>query len=246
MKKQKKGFIFRVVRKYFDITFPKMKMVGLENIPEEPCMIVGNHSQLNGPLTGELRLPFARTMWYSGDLTDKNLYPEYAMNDFWRYKSKRSKWFYKIMAQVTKPIFPYLLKYVDGIPVYKDNKIILTFKKSVETLNSGKHLVVFPECHTPYNHIVNEFQSGFVDLAKLYYKKTGKCLSFVPMYICRKLKSTFFGKPVVFDPNVPLEEQRTAIIEELKKRITDIATEQPVHTVIPYANIKKKKYPKNK
>ena len=33
--------------------------------------------------------------------------------------------------------------------------------------------------------------------------------------------------------------------EELMERITDLAAEQPLHTVVPYRNIKKRDYPKN-
>ena len=42
-------------------------------------------------------------------------------------------------------------------------------------------MIIFPEYKENYNHVVNRFHDGFVSVAKLYYKKTGKEVSFVPM-----------------------------------------------------------------
>jgi len=82
-------------------------------------------------------------------------------------------------------------------------------------------------------------------VAKLYYKKTGEAVSFVPLYIAPKLKQMHFGKPIRFDPNVPMEEQRHRICKYLMEEITSIAVSLPEHTVIPYRNIPKKRYPSN-
>jgi len=85
-----------------------------------------------------------------------------------------------------------------------------------------------------------------VDLARIYYKDTGREISFVPMYNAVKLKKVVYGKPIKFDSNKSIEEQRISICEYLKSEITNLAKQLPVHTVIPYENISKKKYPLSK
>ena len=100
--------------------------------------------------------------------------------------------------------------------------------------------------HEKYNHIINNFQDKFIDIAKFYYKSTGKALSFVPFYIAPKLKLVKFGQPIIFNPEEPIEKQRTIICEYLKTQITLIAESLPVHKVVPYENITSRKYATNK
>ena len=91
----------------------------------------------------------------------------------------------------------------------------------------------------------NEFQDKFIDIAKLYYKKTGRALSFVPMYIAPKLKKLCLGKPIRFNPEETIENERRRICNYLVDEITALAERLPEHTVIPYRNFPKKLYPSN-
>ena len=83
-------------------------------------------------------------------------------------------------------------------------------------------------------------------MARLHYKKTGKALSFVPLYIAPNLKAMYLGKPVAFQPEQPMEQQRQRICKALMTAITDMAQSLPEHTVVPYWNIPKRLYPKNR
>ena len=57
--------------------------------------------------------------------------------------------------------------------------IQITFKNTVKKLQEGKSVVIFPEHDVKHNHIVYEFQDKFIDIAKLYYKRTGIVLRVV-------------------------------------------------------------------
>ena len=241
--KTKKPPFFRFLKWLVGVCYGKKDFAGLENIPKEPSLIIGNHAQVHGPFVAELWFPKKKRIWLIGQMMSAKEIPAYAMQDFWPYKKKSVRWIYKIFSYIIAPLFSYVFKNVDGIGVYKDGRIIKTFKQSVEALKDGAYVIIFPECHTDYNHIVNEFQTNFVDVARLYYKNTGKELSFVPMYNAPKLKLTVFGNPIKYDHLAPIEEQRVKICEYIKKEITRLAEELPVHVVVPYANIKKKDYP---
>ena len=106
--------------------------------------------------------------------------------------------------------------------------------------------MIFPECYDEHNNIVHAFQEKFVDLARFYYKKTGTALRFVPLYLAPELKTMFYGEPVVFHPDAPIEEERRRICNTLMDAITEMALAQPPHTVVPYPNVSKKYYPKSK
>ena len=171
--------------------------------------------------------------------------PEYALRYFWSRKPKWTHPWFKLLSYLIAPLSVVVFNNAHTIGVYHDTRLIGTFKNTVKRLEEGNHIVIFPEHDVKYNHIVYDFQDRFVDVAKLYYKKTGKQLSFVPLYIAPKLKQMHFGKPLRFAPDVPMDEERKRICQYLMQEITEIACGLPEHTVIPYRNIPKKLYPSN-
>ena len=106
--------------------------------------------------------------------------------------------------------------------------------------------MIFPEKDEKHNNILYKFQENFIDVAKLYHKKTGESLTFVPMYIAPKLRKMYIGKGIMFDGENSIEEERKRISDYLSDEITKIARELPLHTVVPYRNIPKKYYLTNK
>lgn len=246
MKKNKKPLLFRFIKGTVKIFYKKRSFIGLENIPSEPVIIVSNHSQLHGPLSNEINYPRNKRIWCIGEVMNLKEAPRYNFNDFWSKKPKSTKWLFKIFAYLSAPLSVYIFSRADTIPVYKDSRIMSTFKESVRSLQDNKDIIIFPECQTPFNDIVNEFQDKFIDLARLYYKKTKKELYFVPAYNGAKIKTISIGKPIKFNPNNPIEEERKIICDYLKDQITSLAKELPTHKVVPYANVGRKNYKDSK
>ena len=237
---------YRFLKWTVGLFYKKRAVIGIENLPQEPSLVIGNHAQMHGPVYSELYFPTKKKVWCIGEMMKMKEGPAYAYKDFWSYKPKWSKWFYKLLSYVIAPIFSFVLSSADTIGVYKDARVISTFKSTVKALKDGNNVVIFPEHGVDYNEIVCDFQTRFVDVAKLYYKQYGKKLSFVPMYNAAKLKTVVFGKPIEYDPEMDMETQRRAICEYLKTEITRIAKELPKHKVVPYKNIRKKDYPDSK
>lgn len=235
----------KIIRRAVDLVYPAMELEGLSNLPEEPCIVVGNHAQIHGPIITEERLPFPHYTWCAWQMMDKNEVSDYAFEDFWSEKPRYTQWFFRLASRLIKHPAVYLMTHARTIPVYHDSRCLTTFRRSLETLQNGFHLVIFPECRREYNNILYDFQDRFIDLARMYYNKTGKRLSFVPMYLAPKLKKIVFGQSIRFDPDVPKAAERQRIKQALMDSITSMACAQPLHTVIPYRNISPKQYPKN-
>ena len=56
---KKRGFsyrCYRIIRWFVWLFYPRTKVVGAENLPERDAIVVGNHAQMNGPITAELYL----------------------------------------------------------------------------------------------------------------------------------------------------------------------------------------------
>lgn len=245
MDEKKTSLLFKIIKGLVRLFYPKIQVAGIENLTDEPCIIVGNHTQMNGPICVELYCPGKHYTWCAGQMMHLKDVPEYAFQDFWSQKPKWAHPWYKMLSYIIAPLSVCVFNNANTIAVYRDARIVGTFKNTIKRLQEGNHVVVFPEQDVKYNHILYDFQDKFIDVAKLYYKKTGQKVCFVPLYIAPKLKQMHLGKPIRFDPAEPMDTQRRKICDYLMQEITNIACNLPEHTVVPYRNIPKKLYPSN-
>lgn len=245
MNKSKGSRLYQLIFWAVKTCYPEIEVIGQEKLPTEPVIFVGNHCQMNGPIAGELYIPGAHYIWCAGEMMDKKEVPAYAYRDFWSNKPKYIRWFYKLLSYCIAPLSVCIFNNAHTIGVYHDMRIISTFKETVRRLEEGNHIVIFPEHSVPHNNIVCQFQDRFIDVAKLYYKHTGKTVSFVPVYLAPKLKKMYLGDAMVFDPKAPIAEERQRIVNGLMDQITDIAVHLPEHIVVPYNNIPSRKYGTN-
>lgn len=238
--------LFRAAKYLLSLVYPEMEIVGMENLPDGPTIIVGNHSQMHGPIACELFFPKKRYTWCAGEMMELKKVPDYAYKDFWSYKPKYLQPLFKVLSYIIAPIAVFIFNNANTIAVHHDVHIMSTFKTTIAKLHEGNKVVIFPEHDAEHNNIIFDFQDKFIDLAKLYYKRYGQELSFVPMYIAPKLKKIVLGKPVYFRSDVPPVEERLRIKEQLMADITEIGRNLPRHRVVPYRNMAKKDYPWSK
>lgn len=244
--KKKTSLSFKIMKALIRFFYPKTEIVGMENLPKKNAVLVANHTQLNGPIAGELFLPDSCYIWCAGQMMKFKEVPSYAFADFWSQKPKWTHPFYKLLSYLIAPLCVIIFNNARTIAVYRDNRIISTFKNSMKMLHKGANLLIFPEKDEKHNNILYKFQENFIDLAKFYYKKTGATLTFVPMYIAPTLKKMYIGKGITYVPENDMDSERTRIATYLSDEITEIARNLPLHTVVPYRNIPKKYYLTNK
>ena len=237
---------YRVIKGALNRIYPKIRLEGLEKFPDEAVIFVGNHCQAHGPLVGELRLPFPRKTWCAEEMMTRDEVAAYAYRDFWAWKPAWTHPFYKLLSHMIVPLAVILFNHAETIPVYRDNRVLSTFRTTVQTLEAGTSVLIFPEYDRHCNRILDDFQDRFIDLAKLYHRRSGKALAFVPVYICPVLHRVCFGEAVRFDPTAPMDAERERIKAELIARITALAEALPRHRVVPYRPQPKKNWPYNR
>ena len=237
---------FRAMRRIVKIVYPKISIEGLENLPDGACLLVGNHSQMHGPIIGELYIPGPHATWCAGEMMKLKEVPAYAYKGFWSLKPGYIRWFYKILSYIIAPISVCIFNNAETIAVYHDSRLVNTFRETVLALSEGHKVTIFPEHAKAHNHIINEFQPGFVDIVRMYRKKYGMDIPIVPVYIAPKLRKIYIGKALYSDSSADKAEERQRLCTELMNAVTEIAESLPNHTVVPYLNISRKNYPKNK
>ena len=63
MTEKKTSVLFKIIKWFVKAIYPKIRVEGAENLPDEPVIIVGNHCQMNGPIVGELYVPGEPYIW---------------------------------------------------------------------------------------------------------------------------------------------------------------------------------------
>ena len=134
----------------------------------------------------------------------------------------------KIRKKIPKKfgkIFMKILKESDPIPVYRNflRDLMKTMNQSVEALMGGDNLLIFPENAKQYKEgDIDPFYTGFAHLGKMYYEKTGKCITFYPFYISKKHKTLTFGKGIQYQASQDAKEEKKRIATELYQEMLQL------------------------
>ena len=102
--KKRYKIVYNIIKFFVLLFYKKYDFYGLENIPDEPCFIIGNHSQMNGPLVAELFYPRKAYTWCAAEIMILNQVPEYAHEDFWHEKPKWTQPFFKLLSYIIAPL----------------------------------------------------------------------------------------------------------------------------------------------
>ena len=231
----KKSLYARLLEPLARLIFPKCKLVTKQQIPDdEPAVFLCNHSAAIGPALMTLYFEKPHKTWVISYAMDKKIGPNYFFHDGFFGRSHKCKWFFRLLSKIVMPMLRPLLRMGDPILVYHDRRITNTFNESVEALEQGKNLVVFPESPVRATEYVSTLYDGFADVGRMYFKKTGKCLKFYPVYCEKKNRVISIGEPITYDPNAPQRDERRIIAEHVQNGIDSLARELPPHKPVPF------------
>ena len=171
MSADKPSLLYRIIKRCVYLVYRPYEIVGAENLPEEPALIVGNHSQTHGPLAMELYAPRRRYTWCVHEMLSFREVSAYAYRDFWSGKPKGIRWLYRIVSYLIAPLAWVIFNNACVIPVYYDNRLLSTFRETAKRLSEGADVVIFPEGYTPRSSVIYEYREGFASIAAFYRQK---------------------------------------------------------------------------
>ena len=225
---------YKIVRGVLRMVFPRAKTTYEVTPGDEPAVYVSNHSAVIGPVMMTLDFKRPHCTWTVNNALDKKKAANYAYHDVLFGESRKHKGFYRFLSKILAVALPPLVAYDNTIPVYHDSGVIRTFKQTIASMEEGNDLVIFAESAKRYSEYVNQLQEGFVDFARLYYKRTKKVLKFYPVYLEKKNAVISVGEPISYDPEEPLETQRGRIASYLCENIDRLARKLPEHEPVPF------------
>lgn len=221
---QKKRPFFSFVKGILRLFYRKPEIVYLGGETEQPAIIVSNHVSIKGPLMHELYLPVPTVKWGAGEMLGnyKTRY-NYLRDVFYMQKRGYGKANATLRAVFAALFSKFFYKGMNIIPTYSDARMFNTVTYSVDVLNEGGSVLIFPEnSDEGYKDVLTEFHAGFVMLAECYYKKTGKDVPVHPVYYHRKKKIMAIGKPLYVQDYVKKGLNRAQIAEEFRKIVNDL------------------------
>lgn len=227
MANKRKPF-FTFVKSILKIFRHKPKIINENEILEDGAIYLSNHSAASGPLIYELYFPKETRFWGTYEMCE-------GYRSQWKYLSKiyypnkkhLPKWLSKIVATIVLPFIHGFYKGIDILPTYPDARLFKTIKRSFIELDNSKSIMIFPENSSDgYHDILTEYFAGFLVLAKLYYKKTGKNLTIYNMYYYRKKNTIIIKKATSYLELINSGLSNKEIANKLKKEANQIFEEK--------------------
>lgn len=216
--------------------FYRHELKGVENIQQDednPIVFLCNHGELYGPIVCMLYIPVPIRPWSISEMVvDKDEVAAYVH----KYTISRQKWLPEKLkwpiANLIGPLSVWVMGQLESIPVYRNKlrELMKTFTLSVEAMEAGDNLLIFPENPDGVEQGkgyerqgVGEMFRGFAMLAPIYYNKTGKRCRFLPMFAHKAARTLSFGTPVAYDPDTPPNEERDRIVDAVIQQMQEMA-----------------------
>lgn len=185
---------------------------GRENVDALPGVFVFNHGEVYGPIAAVVFLPYEMRPWILDKMIDKAQITAHMYEGTFSRIKWLPVWMRKTLARMLSPLVVWALNSFEPIPVYRGTGrgVLKTFELSVECLQSGDSLLLFPE--NPEERYtdseqVSDFYRGFANIGRLYYKRTKECVSFYPVYASRRSRVLRIGENVRYDPSNGRQEE---------------------------------------
>lgn len=194
-------------------------------VPDEtnPIVFLCNHGEVYGPVAGMLFTPVPVRSW---SISDMMIDPKEVAEYSYKYTFSQVKWLGPLRWPVARAlgyVSVWGMTKLEAVPVFrnKPRELMTTFRKSVEAMQAGDNLLIFPENPDADPNAPGyedgrpgELFRGFPMLAQVYWNKTGKRCRFLPMLAHKGMRTLSFGTEIVYDPdNTPIDE-RDRIVNE--------------------------------
>ena len=185
------------------------------------ALILSNHVGTEAPMSLEIYLDAPIRMWGAHEMNSGliKLY-KYQTRVYYHQRKHWNLFAARMFCLIASPLTNLFYSGLDLISTYKDGRVLKTIRESVEALNQGQNIVIFPEDATNgYLDELEGFYAGFVLLADTMLKK-GKDLDIFVTYFRQKDMVYVIDKPIKYST---IKEGRSR--EEITKLLCDRCNE---------------------
>ena len=200
-KKKKKAeypFLIRFLARLKRRQTPR-KLVG-ETV-DGPAVYLCRHLDREGLVTAIAYIPEVLRPWVLDKFSSYKSIRDLYVNYTFPVRMGKSKSYSAVVGRFAARGTNYAVKKLKGIAVYRgehSSRTITTIKQSVRALENGDKLLVFPDVdYADVSDGDEKIYKGFGIVDKMFRRKTGGKVAFVPVYIGKEV--VVLHKPVYFD-----------------------------------------------
>ena len=211
--------------------FNRHRMVDFDHVkldPDNPVVFLGNHAEIYGPIASALCFPVPVRFWViSKMMFKKKDVRAYLYENTFSKKTYLPVFVRKLLAWYLGWLSVNVMNALRAIAVYRDSpmKLRQTLRESVEALEQGENLMIFPE-HPEGKYVkggISELSPGFVMLAEAWWKKTGKKMRMMPVFANREKRTFTFGEEIVYEPENGYAAEQERILEAAYQQLTALS-----------------------
>lgn len=189
---------FRVIKKIMRWFIKPSEFVYLGEKISEPTIVLSNHVGTSAPLAWELygNLPFRFWGAYEMNAGLVKLY-KYQTRIYYHEKKHWNLHLARLFCLIASPLTYMFYKGINLIPTFHDIRFKKTVSESIEALDSGKSIIIFPEISDKgYLDVLEGFHQGFTVLGSILLKK-GKDMPITVAYYRKNEKRYIVDRPVM-------------------------------------------------
>lgn len=165
----------------------------------EPCVFICRHKNMEGPLNIMVNFNVPVRLWTLNVFYDRKLCAEH----YYRYTfTERFGWnkaFARVFSQIAGVFVASIMHSLHAIPVYRNSaKSMTTMRESLKCLLNGENLLIFPDIDYTDESDKVELYDGYLILERMYKKRTGKPLRFVPLAVDREKSRILRGEVITY------------------------------------------------
>ena len=214
---------FRFMKSLTLKRYKKPKFVYLGEEIGTGGIILSNHEGTDSPMSLELYLDKSIRMWGAHEMNSGlvKMY-KYQTRVYYHEKKHWNLHLARLFCLLATPLTNLYYSGLNLISTYRDGRFLKTLRESVQALQDGYNIVIYPEDSSKgYLSELENFYEGFVALAELCHRKGMQ----VPIYVSYFQKDKLIyviDKPVYYAELKAEGLTRTEIAERLLRRCNEL------------------------
>ena len=183
------------------------------------------HRNAIGPLACLCVLPLGARPWVFAPFMEPKACRDHLASYTFPVTWKRGPVMSRVLASVLGPLFAWLVRSTDAIPVYRNSlKVRETYQQSMKALEEGDRLLIFPDInYAEENGDTGALYEGFVLLEQLWNRKTGGHIQFVPINVSVANRTVTVGRSISFSGARSYREEKDEIVKRIGKTMDAMA-----------------------
>lgn len=213
---------FRGLLKCIRFFRPRWRMEREPDPAQGPYLFVSRHLDNFGPVALFLQMPVEYRLWVLACLIKKD--ENYAHLSGYTFSKRMGYplWLSRLLAWLICGSAQWLFRSIDAIPVYRGSReAVATVRCTLQALGRGQNVLVLTDRdYTSRAEDVGELCSGFVYIARQYFRTTGRDLPLVPVLPDKEGRALRFSKPLFYHEEAGYAKEKQRLLGEFARALS--------------------------